>query len=180
MSEQKEQIDMNLNGILENLKTEIEHYLSGSSARIEDTSIDENNVIRISINASNLLIDKHDIEVFKKYGKRHGCTMSYSLMARMRDGCLILNLYFMREQKAFTLVFYKDIIDLEVKRIQSLQSDGWGTIGYSIVVATGGPHIEIDDEGIHGFWALDEVHIGHTTLSKENFERICEYFDEIE
>ncbi|RSN72978.1 hypothetical protein [Candidatus Methanodesulfokora washburnensis] len=111
MSEQKEQIDISLNRVLENIKESIERYVYGSSAKIESASIDENNVIRISINASKLLIDKHDIDAFERIAKRYGCKMSYSFT--IRDNNLIVHLYFMREQKEFTLVFYKDIIDLE-------------------------------------------------------------------
>jgi hypothetical protein len=69
---------------------------------------------------------------------------------------------------------------LEVRRVQSLIKGSWTTLKYVLVVVTGGPHIEIDSKGIHGYWGVEEAHLGHTDWSKSKYNEIGDLLDELE
>jgi hypothetical protein len=47
---------------------------------------------------------------------------------------------------------------LEIKREQTLGSDGWNTTHYTLVTGLGGPYVEFDTQyHIHVYWGGDKI-----------------------
>ena len=69
---------------------------------------------------------------------------------------------------------------LEIKRKQSLGSDGWNTTHYTLVTGIGGPHVEFDTQyHIYVYWGSDKIESCTHDIDVRNIiDEIEKYLDE--
>jgi len=74
--------------------------------------------------------------------------------------------------------FMDDILDIE--RTQYLSSGNWETKEYTIVIGTGGPHVEFTTNyQINVYWGgKSQEFTTYDDNARSTIDRVCEYLDE--